>query len=342
MAALAIGVVSALVLTGLFAVPGGAWGLLGPLGQIGAPATATLGSATATPTETSAPSLPGPPPTPTHTPVRPSSPQGCGPTGAAPRPPAYSINSATDLAGARGEVALTFDDGPAPYYTRQILDELKAAGAHATFFDVGEHAQRYPDLVRAELAGGNAIGNHTYTHQDLAGRSVDDVREQLTTTTATLRHITGDPCLWLFRPPCGLYDARTIAEARHEGLTAMLWDVWALDWERPGTSVIEQRVIENLHSGAIILLHDGGSSTFTPDRHQTADALPAILRAIRARGLRAVTLPKLLMDAGLVRLPGTHAAPPATPVPPPASDAPLGPEGALTPADMALPRPAYG
>ncbi|HEY7780205.1 MAG TPA: polysaccharide deacetylase family protein [Ktedonobacterales bacterium] len=328
LAALAVGMVSVLVLIGLFAAPGGARFIVERLGQS---ITTPLPTATIPPAGTPAPGPPTPSPQGTVAPGTLASPQGCGPRGARPQPPSHIISSAAGYSGAHGEVALTFDDGPAPIFTRQILDELRAAGAHATFFVVGEHAQRYPDLVRAELAGGNAVGNHTFTHQDLAGKSVDDVRWQLTTTTSTLRAITRDPCLWLFRAPYGLFDASMFDEARREGLTTVLWDVWALDWTRPGTQVIAQRIIAHLHSGAIILLHDAGSATFTPDRSQTADALPAILRAIHARGLRAVTLPMLLMDAGLVRVPGAHGESPPVTNSSPDPTLPPGTEGALAP-----------
>lgn len=217
-----------------------------------------------------------------------SFPQGCMLSSVSPHPPDIPIFSARSYAGAQGEVALTFDDGPIPHSTRRILDELKAAGAQATFFVEGAKARRYPDVVRAELAGGNAVGNHTYMHLSLPGARLQVVQDQLHRTTSTIESITGDHCLWLFRPPYGHLDARVLAEAHREGLTTVLWDVEAEDWLR---AVIEQRIISQLHSGAIILLHD-----WVPG---TVAALPAILAAMRARGLRAVTLPQLLRDAGL-------------------------------------------
>src|SRR5689334_5639670 len=160
LAALAVGMVSVLVLIGLFAAPGGARFIVERLGQS---ITTPLPTATIPPAGTPAPGPPTPSPQGTVGPGTLASPQGCGPRGARPQPPSHIISSAAGYSGAHGEVALTFDDGPAPIFTRQILDELRAAGAHATFFVVGEHAQRYPDLVRAELAGGNAVGNHTFT-----------------------------------------------------------------------------------------------------------------------------------------------------------------------------------
>lgn len=259
---------------------------------------AACGAPPGTPPPVAARGLPTAPPSPvpqgtTATGLT-NSPQGCALGSVAPRPPDVPISSARGSPGAQGEVALTFDDGPLPLYTRQILDELKAAGAHATFFDVGAKARRYPDLVRAELAGGNAVGNHTYTHLSLPGASLHVVRDQLQHTTSTIEAITGDRCLWLFRPPYGHVDASVLAEVRREGLTTVLWDVDALDWLRPSAAVIAPRIIAQLHAGAIILLHD-----WVPG---TVAALPTILAAMRARGLRALTLPQLLRDAGLVRV----------------------------------------
>ena len=287
-------------------------------------ATTSLLPPTGLPTATL--SLPSPMPEGTIQTGLPNSPQGCALGSVAPQPAFSPIYSARGYSGARGEVALTFDDGPAPIYTRQILDELRAAGAHATFFVVGAHARRYPDLVRAELAGGTAVGNHTYTHQDLAGKSVGDIRGQLTTTTTTLRTITGDHCLWLFRPPYGAFDGTVLAEAHREGLTTLMWDVQALDWLRPGTAVIAQRIISQLHSGAIILLHDSAPDNENQDRSQTANALPAILAAMHARGLRAVTLPQLLRDAGLVQDPSSPTGSPGLPTPVPTPSVPPGSE----------------
>jgi peptidoglycan/xylan/chitin deacetylase (PgdA/CDA1 family) len=322
LAAVALGLlVEALLFSGV----GGALSALGWFQPSSSPPRGfqpTVGHATATPS---------PVPRATTNSGLSSSPQGCALGSVAPRPPSFRIYSARGYPGARGEVALTFDDGPSPIYTRQILDELQAAGAHATFFDVGAHARRYPDLVRAELRGGNAVGNHTYTHQDLAGQSLGDIRWQLTTTTTTLQSITQDRCLWLFRPPYGAFDANVLAEAHREGFTTVIWDVWALDWLRPGTAVIAQRIISQLHSGAIILLHDGAPETFTPDRSQTANAMPAILAAIRVRGLRAVTLPQMLRDAGLIQDPGTSSASTGRPISAPTPSLPPGSEGMLAP-----------
>lgn len=286
------------LLSALVATSSQAWGTLASSLWNGMPAT---GSPTAPPTTTSQPAIP------TATVTIPSpplpSPQGCAPGAPVTATPSFPLLSARGAPGVRGEVALTFDDGPSPVYTSQILAELKAAGAHATFFVIGNRAEKYPALVRAEWLGGNAIGNHTYRHDWMAGTSSTHISATLMTTTRAILAATGDPCVWLFRPPFGAqnWDYRVAAEAAREGLTSVTWDLAGFDWERPGADVIAQRIISRLHSGAVILLHDSAPDTENQNRSQTVAALPLILQAIHAQGYRTVTLPTLLADAGLAR-----------------------------------------
>jgi peptidoglycan/xylan/chitin deacetylase (PgdA/CDA1 family) len=203
------------------------------------------------------------------------------------------------------EVALTFDDGPNPVWTPKILADLQAAGMRATFFVIGVHAQRFPDLVEQEWQHGMAIGNHTLHHEHLLFAKPIDVRDSLTQSARIIKGITHDPCLWLFRPPYGVLAANSgvANEIRSEGYTIVNWDTQGHDWTRPGVALIVQRVVGNLHSGSIILLHDGAPDTEVQDRSQTVQALPQILAALKARGLVSVTLPQLLKDSGLVTLP---------------------------------------
>lgn len=239
------------------------------------------------------------------------SPQGCAPGAPTTATPDFPMLSARGAASVRNEVALTFDDGPSPVYTPRILAALKAAGAHATFFVIGSHVEKHPDQVRAEWLAGDAIGNHTYQHDWVAGMTAAQIRATLMVTTTAIVQATGDPCVWLFRPPYGgpNWNVRVAGEARNEGLTTVTWDLAALDWERPGAGVIAQRIISRLHGGAVILLHDAAPDREIQDRSQTVAALPLILAAIHARGFQAVTLPKLLADAWLARpTPVAHSA----------------------------------
>lgn len=174
-------------------------------------------------------------------------------------------------------VALTFDDGPNPNTTAPIIDILDRAGIKATFFTVGRMVQRFPDLVKRELADGMAIGDHTFGHTRLTGLPADQVRDELQRTIEQLTplgaHIT------LMRPPGGSFDASTIEVAKSMGLRTVVWSVDSKDWSKPGVDAIVHRVVDSVRPGSIILMHDGG-----PDRSQTVAALPRIIDELKARG----------------------------------------------------------
>lgn len=270
-------------------------------------------------------------------PHRPPSPQGCV-QGIAPSPgqgPFGPIYTTHGYAGVGNEVALTFDDGPNPNFTPQILDELKTAGVHATFFVVGRHAQTHPELVRQEWEAGNAIGNHTFDHEWIPGLSQQRLQETLDKTAQVIRDATGDQCLWLFRPPYGdiapsaaagtpapdapppmpvppipATSTRAWQVIHGSGYTPINWDASGHDWLFPGVDTIVRQISSELRPGAIVLMHDGAPDTERQDRRQTVAALPAVLDAIRAHGLKPVTLPQLLYDAGIVKRP---LPPPPTP-----------------------------
>jgi len=223
-----------------------------------------------------------------------------GQTYSAPR----SAPTATVPPAVAHEVALTFDDGPNPVWTPSVLADLQAAGMHATFFVIGVHAQRFPDLVKQEWQDGMAIGNHTLHHEHLLFAKPAAVRESVTQAASIIKGITRDPCLWLFRPPYGVLatNSGVANEIRSEGYTIVNWDTQGHDWTRPGVALIVQRVVEHLHPGSIILLHDGAPDTEAQDRSQTVQAVPQILAALKSHGLVSVTLPQLLHDGGLVNL----------------------------------------
>lgn len=187
--------------------------------------------------------------------------------------------------GSKGNaVALTFDDGPGPY-TEQILDDLRLAGAHATFFLVGNRIRYWPQAPRDETTVG-ALGNHTWSHPALTKMRSWLVWLELLRTQYAVRQDVG----WkprLVRVPYALHDARTDAIARKLGLLEVFWDVDARD-DVPNARVadIVRNVERGLRPGAIVILHD--------IHPWTAAAVPQILAAIEARGLRAVSVPELL------------------------------------------------
>ncbi len=183
-------------------------------------------------------------------------------------------------------VALTFDDGPSEF-TPQVLDILRREHARATFFVIGESVGGREELLRRELDQGNDIGNHTYTHIDTSSASAQ-VSGELDQTTAAIKRATSfTPCL--FRPPYGSKSPQSIALARSKGLKTINWDVDTSDYERPAFGNITQRVLTGVRPGSIVLMHDGGGA-----RDQTVRALPQIIKGLRAKGYRFVTLDQLL------------------------------------------------
>jgi peptidoglycan/xylan/chitin deacetylase (PgdA/CDA1 family) len=188
----------------------------------------------------------------------------------------------------RREVALSFDDGPYPL-TPSFARMLRANHAVATFFMIGSQLNpRYRSTLREELRNGDALGDHTWSHPDLERVSATEVRNQLRGTREVIRRESGyTPCV--FRPPYGSYNSSIVAAARSLGLATILWDVDPTDWALPGTAAIEQRVLAQVRPGSIILSHDGGGP-----RGETLAAYPYIIRQLRARGYRFVTVPQLL------------------------------------------------
>jgi peptidoglycan/xylan/chitin deacetylase (PgdA/CDA1 family) len=190
--------------------------------------------------------------------------------------------------GARG-VALTFDDGPHPRWTTQILELLNQHGATATFFVVGRKVEEHPDVIRAILEQGHAVALHSYAHDRLFSlRSERRVRNDLQRGIAVLEKATGQRPEW-FRPPVG-HTNPTMARLIEElDLIVVGWTVAGRDgvaWARP--SEVAARVRRDLRDGAIVLLHDA------PERGDrepaSVRALPAILDAIAADGLQTVPL----------------------------------------------------
>lgn len=189
---------------------------------------------------------------------------------------------------ARG-VALTFDDGPHPEHTRAVLDLLEARGARATFFLIGRKAEAHPDLVREIVTRGHAVGVHGFAHDRLFSlRGAARVRRDLERCVATLERITGArPAL--FRPPIGHTNPAIARVAEQLGLVVVGWSVAARDG-LAGTRPVDVvgRVRAGLRDGAIVLLHDAAERD---DRVPASiEALPLLLDAVEAEGLRVVPL----------------------------------------------------
>ena len=214
----------------------------------------------------------------------------------------------------RKEVALTFDDGPDPEWTPRILDILRKKHVTATFFVIGSNTEANPGLVQREVADGDEVGNHTYTHPNLADTPPEGVRLELNATQRLFEALTGHS-MRLFRPPY-LGDAEPtdadelipVEVAQDMGYVTVGEHVDPVDWALPGVKQIVQRTLDQVHAVKrdmprnIILLHDAGG-----DRSQTVAALPVIIDKLRAEGYKFVKVSQL---AGLTP---AEAMPPLSP-----------------------------
>ena len=186
-----------------------------------------------------------------------------GPTLTAPRRP--------------GELALTFDDGPNPVCTPRLLDTLAQHGVHATFFLVGRYAYAEPDLVRRIQAAGHLIGNHSWSHPNLAITPARRVVEELTRTRDTLQQITGAPIRY-FRPPFGARRPIVLRTARALRMTPVLWNAITTDWSEPSAVRITERLCTKIDRNqrrgwaTNIVLHDGGHLAIGANRNPSVTA----------------------------------------------------------------------
>ena len=191
----------------------------------------------------------------------------------------------------RDLVALTFDDGPSPDTTPRILDILRAEGVRATFFVLGKHAERHPEIVERIVREGHELGNHGYDHGILAFAGATQVHRQLQRTERLLRRAGGPP-VRVFRAPHGFRSPFVARTARRLGYITCAWSAGVFDTAKPGADVIERRSAKALKPGAVLLLHDA-DGWGDDDRSQTADALPGIIATARERGYGFATMSEI-------------------------------------------------
>jgi peptidoglycan/xylan/chitin deacetylase (PgdA/CDA1 family) len=193
-----------------------------------------------------------------------------------------------------GRVALTFDDGPHPESTPRVLDRLAELGVVATFFCVGRNATAHPEIVRRALAEGHAVGSHSRTHPHPAELRIGPLTGEYRDGRSAVSAAVGQQ-VTLFRPPHGHLTPLSAGMLRRQALHPWLWTVDPTDW-RPGVTAAEVAAVgTSAVSGDVVLLHDWVEQPWAPealDRSATIEALPAIVRSVRDRGLTFTTLPE--------------------------------------------------
>ncbi len=187
-------------------------------------------------------------------------------------------------AGERKKIALTFDDGPHPYYTDQLLDGLEERGVRATFFVTGEHASLHPDVIRRMQEAGHLIGNHTYSHIQLTKKNREKFKEELLKTNEVIREITGEEVLFV-RPPYGSWDK---AFEKELNMFPVLWTIDPLDWCSDNVGCIVERVVNKAGEGEIILLHDYYDTSVT--------AALEIVDELLEEGYEFVTVEEIMLE----------------------------------------------
>lgn len=193
----------------------------------------------------------------------------------------------------RRVAAITFDDGPTERYTPRILDILRERDAKATFFALGHHAERLPHVLARAVAEGHEVGNHGYDHAVLPLRGPVFIRGQIARTSEVIERATAVRPR-LFRASHGWRNPWVNREARRAGCMPVAWTVGVWDTDRPGSTVIEQRVARGMSPGCVLLLHDGRGMEPDADASQVVEALPGIIDAFRRQGYQLVTMSELM------------------------------------------------
>ncbi len=184
-----------------------------------------------------------------------------------------------------GVVYLTFDDGPSPTYTNQILDVLARYGAKATFFVLGSSVDANPGTAQRIAAEGHTLGNHTYYHEAVPRESSEHVAQTLIATNDAIVRATGRPSV-CFRPPYGSLDQRTFDIVSQAGLRVSMWEVDSRDWTTTDSYAIAASVLRDIELGDRVLFHDGPSN-----RAATVAAVESVVSVLSARGVQFAALP---------------------------------------------------
>jgi len=181
-------------------------------------------------------------------------------------------------------LAITFDDGPHHWETRQLLDLLNELNVRATFFLVGKEVLRYPDIIERMTKEGHSIGNHGFRHWNLPRLSREQIFLEWISCSECISNITGQPVRFC-RPPGGNYSADVLLSAKEAGLQTILWSVNSYDSGEADPEKIMSNVINRMRPGSIILFHDGFEATMK--------ALPVIVSKAREKGMFFVTIDQM-------------------------------------------------
>ncbi len=184
-------------------------------------------------------------------------------------------------------VALTFDDGPHPRYTTEILEALKKNDGLATFFIIGSRAEKYPNVVKSITKNGNQLGNHTYDHKELTKLNKSGISSEINKTAGILEGITGLPP-HITRPTYGSVDDKV---RMYAGSPLILWSIDTQDWKTRNKDKIIHQALKRVKDGDIILMHDIYKTT--------ADAAKVIIKELKDKGFQLVTINELYQSRGI-------------------------------------------
>ncbi|BAO99742.1 MAG: polysaccharide deacetylase family protein [Wolbachia sp.] len=181
-------------------------------------------------------------------------------------------------------VALTFDDGPSNNRVNDIINVLESYKAKATFFLLGERInKKTSEIVKRIYNAGHELGNHSWSHRKLTSLSSEEQLQELERTSTAIKNATEQDIKW-FRPPYGCHDDNLIENTNRLNMYSILWTVDSLDWQGDKPEILIERVISNVHNGAIILFHDHDNKS------NTVEALPQIIEILKRLGYEPVTL----------------------------------------------------
>lgn len=182
------------------------------------------------------------------------------------------------------KVAITFDDGPHPQYTPEMLEALKKRNVKATFFLLGQEVEKYPEIVKQIQEEGHLIGNHSYQHEQLSKLPMEQACQQVNRTNELIYNITGEYPSYL-RPPFGDWHEKLDCEMN---MVEVLWDVDTLDWSSQNHQKIVNKVLKKVQENDIILMHDGYETSVT--------AAMEIIDTLQQQGYEFVTVDEIIFD----------------------------------------------